>query len=341
MVSAWSLPSRASPNALLRFMIGHPSESEDIADSATSKLAVSVMITTRNRRDELRCTLTKLRELDPQPAEVIVCADGCTDDTVAMVEREFHSCRLLRNESVQGSVFSRDRLLRLAKCDIVLSLDDDSYPLDQDFISRLKDLFEKYPEAALFSFPEIRDDGELAHVTKSPQSAAHLVSAYANCAAAMRRAVYLRSAGFPGFFVHMYEEPDYALQCYALGFVVRFEPSLRIRHHVSAAQREPIRRHHFNARNELWSAVMRCPFPQVIVVALFRVWRQFRYACSEGFGWAIREPMWWFSALAGVGKCLANRQPVSWKIYYSWMRLARQPEQSQRLLAHSPPQVAL
>ena len=43
------------------------------------------------------------------------------------------------------------------------------------------------------------------------------VAAYANCGAAMRRDVYLQLAGFPTFFGHMYEEPDYALQCYASG----------------------------------------------------------------------------------------------------------------------------
>ena len=28
---------------------------------------------------------------------------------------------------------------------------------------------------------------------------------------------------------------------------------------------------------------MRCPFPQVLLVSMFRVWRQLRYASSEGF----------------------------------------------------------
>ena len=99
----------------------------------------------------------------------------------------------------------------------------------------------------------------------------------------MWRKMYLESAGFPVFFSHMYEEPDYSLQCYALGYEVRFEPSLRIRHHVSAVQREPIRRHHFNARNELWSVWMRCPFPQVIPVSFFRIWAVFLLCLQRGF----------------------------------------------------------
>jgi GT2 family glycosyltransferase len=287
-------------------------------------MTFAVMITTRNRCEELHRTLSKLQELQPQPSEILICADGCTDNTREMVRSEFPHCTLIENEQARGSVFSRDRLLRLAKNEIVLSLDDDSYPIDHDFFARLKDLFAQYSQAAVISFPEIRDGDVFAHPTKSPSSPAHLVSAYANCAAAMRQDVYLRSQGFPIFFDHMYEEPDFAVQCYALGYQVWFWPAVRIRHHVSSAQRDEIGRHHLDARNELWSVLMRCPFPQVIPVALFRIWRQFRYACSEGLAWAIREPVWWCFAIAGIGKCLANRHPIPWKIYFAWMKLARQ-----------------
>jgi GT2 family glycosyltransferase len=284
---------------------------------------MSVMIATRNRRDDLHRTLSKLRELQPKPDEVLICADGCTDDTVAMVRTDFPQFILIENSVSRGSVFSRDRMLRMAKGEIVVSLDDDSYPLDSDFIARVRDLFAEHSQVAVLSFPEIREHGEAASFNKSPETPAHLVSAYANCAAAMRRAVYLQAGGFPVFFEHMYEEPDYALQCYALGYEVRFEPSLRIRHHVSPARREPMRRHHFNARNELWSVWMRCPFPQVMVVSLFRVWRQFRYACREGMGWALREPCWWGAALKGFGQCWRHRKPIAWSTYYRWMKLAR------------------
>jgi GT2 family glycosyltransferase len=281
------------------------------------------MITTRNRREELRRTLMVLRTLEPRPEETLVCADGCADDTVEMLRAGFPECAVITNETPRGSVFSRDRLLRLAKGEIVISLDDDSYPVQSDFLVQTQRLFVKNTDAAVISFPELREGDAPSHPSKKVSSPPRLVSAYANCAAAMRRDVYMRSAGFPSFFGHMYEEPDYALQCYSLGFVVRFEPSLPIRHHVSQVEREPIGRHHLNARNELWSVLMRCPFPQLFAVALFRVWRQFRYACSEGLEWAVREPCWWWRALLGVAKCWRMRQPVPWSTYYSWMKLAR------------------
>ena len=285
----------------------------------------SIMITTRNRRDDLQLTLTRLQSLRPYPAEVMVCADGCTDDTVAMVTEQHPSITLIRNEQGQGSVASRDRMLRQLQGDWVLSIDDDSYPLDDDFFARAESLIQAHPEVAVFTFPEQRDGEVYTSAQKSPTAPSHYAAAYPNCAALMDRSFYLQQPGFPPSFFHMYEETDYSLQCYAAGRGVWFESSLIFRHHLSAAQRQPVRRHHQNARNELWSVWRRCPWPWLPAVAAFRVWRQFRYACTEGLGWAVREPIWWWAALRGAPDCWQRRQPVSWSRYLAWMKLARQP----------------
>jgi GT2 family glycosyltransferase len=285
----------------------------------------SIIITTQNRCVDLRLTCLRISSLRPIPHEVLICADGCSDGTVEMVRSEFSGFLLCENKIALGSVASRNHLLRSATGDVVVSLDDDSYPLDEDFLSKLSDLFTKHPEAAVISLPEIRDDGSFSHALKTDKTPGHYVSAYANCAAAMRREFYLQQPGFPDFFRHMYEEPDYALQCYAAGLAVWFEPSLKIRHHQSAVGRERVKRHQQNARNELWSVWMRCPWPWICVVSLFRILTQFRAACSQGFTLALREPVWWYQALAGIGNCLRARRPVPWSRYYSWMRLARRP----------------
>lgn len=216
-------------------------------------------------------------------------------------------------------------MLRMARGHIVLSLDDDSYPVEDDFLAHLPRLFSDHPEAAVITFPELRDDGSFVPPEKSPVAKGQYVSAYPNGAAAMRTDDYLSTAGFPRFFIHAYEEPDYALQTYAQGKSVWFEPSLVIRHHYSEANRDNLRTHQLNARNELWSVWMRCPWPWLPLVSLFRLSRQFGHACSNGLSWVIREPQWWLAALAGRDDCQKSRNPVRWRTYLAWMRLARRP----------------
>jgi len=296
-------------------------------------MTFTVMIATRNRIDDLRRTCENINTWSPQPDEVIICADGCTDDTVEMVRDEFPNFTLIENEQSLGSVGSRNRILHLAKGEFVISLDDDSYPLDSNFLDRARQVLDDHPEAGIITFPELRNDGTYA-ANKSPSSSGHYVSAYANCAAIMRRELYMKLQGFPSFFHHMYEETDYALQCYAAGSAIWFEPSQIIRHHESLVQRQPVRRHHQNARNELWSVWLRCPFPWLIPISIFRIARQFQYACTEGFDWTIREPIWWWSALVRIPDCIHDRQRIKWKTYYAWMKLAREKVHNTTELRH-------
>jgi glycosyltransferase involved in cell wall biosynthesis len=106
-----------------------------------AQLDISIIITTKNRRDELRRTLAVLRELSPQPSEIIITADGCADDTVDFVRTEAPRARLIVNEKGRGSVASRDRMIREARGEIILSLDDDSYPEQRDCRARLAPRF--------------------------------------------------------------------------------------------------------------------------------------------------------------------------------------------------------
>jgi GT2 family glycosyltransferase len=286
-------------------------------------MTITVMIATRDRCHDLQITCSKLMELRPSPDEVIIWSDGCTDGTAAMVRRDFPAFQLIETTRRMGSVFGRDRMLRFARGDVVVSLDDDSHPVQRDFIVRLRKTIEQHPEAAVVSFAELRDGGQYAGLDKTESSQGHYVSSYANCAAAMRREFYLANPGFMPCFSHMYEEPDYTLQCYAAGAAVWFEPTLVVRHRQSAVNRAAMARHQQNARNELWSVWLRCPWPWLPVISAYRIARQFVYACSEGAGWALAEPCWWAAALTGAARCWRQRTPIAWPIYAQWMRLAR------------------
>jgi GT2 family glycosyltransferase len=283
-------------------------------------MTLSVMLTTRNRVEDLKRTSRVLMQLDPVPQEILITADGCSDGTVAFVNSAMPNAKLIVNEPERGSAASRDRMIREASGDLVLALDDDSYPEQLDCIARFVSVFEERPQLAVLHFPQ-RTDEYPETLTQPNFGPAHLTRSFANSGAVLRRSTYLELPGFESHFFHMYEEPDYALQCVAAGYEVLFSPVVTVRHHYSAQVRSEMRNHHRHARNEFWSVLLRCPFPYAPGVALYRALSQFRYACQRGFTWAIREPAWWWQAVAGVPYCLAKRQPVSWASYKRWLRL--------------------
>ena len=83
---------------------------------------VAVSIVTRNRATVLERTLRKLERLDPAPDEILVYADACSDDTSAMLAREFPRVRVLSGDVPRGSIQGRDQILREATAGIVLCI---------------------------------------------------------------------------------------------------------------------------------------------------------------------------------------------------------------------------
>jgi len=278
------------------------------------------MITTKDRVSDLRRTCCALRQLEPPPLEVLITIDGSTESVLEVVDAELPQARVLVNQIGLGSVGSRDRMLREARGDLVLALDDDSYPEQSDCMLRIVPLFEQRPKLAVLHFPQ-RTDEYPETLAQTNFGSEHLTRSFANSGAVLRRSTYLQLPGFESRFFHMYEEPDYALQCVAAGYDVLFSPMITIRHHYSGQARDETGIHHRHARNELWSTVMRCPFPFAVGIAAWRVVSQFRYACKRGWSWIVREPVWWTRALAGIPYSLRNRRPVSWAGYKRWLAL--------------------
>ena len=287
-------------------------------------LRVAICITTHNRRAELERTLAVVDRLVPPADELIVVADGCSDGTADFVRERHPRARLIVHEPGRGSVPSRNAMAAATGCDIFLSLDDDSHPIETDAVARIRGLFEKNLRLAVASFPQ-RTDEFPATLTAADFGPAHFAGSYANSGAAIRTSAFRELGGYPDFFFHAYEEPDFALRCAAAGWQVRFEPCVTVRHHFSALERNEIRTHQRHARNELWSVLLRCPMPQLLAIAPFRAWRQLAYACRRGWSWLWREPAWWLRCAAGLGRCLRGRAPLPWPRYRAWMALVRSP----------------
>ena len=279
------------------------------------------MITTLNRVGDLVKTLEFLRSLNPLPFEVLVTADGCLDGTVEMVREKFPEVRLIINEKSMGSVASRHRMMQEAKGDLVLALDDDSQPEQLDCISRLAEIFERNPKLAIATFPQ-RTDEYPETLQRSDFGQETPVRSFANSGACLRVSTYRSLPGFEPMFFHMYEEPDYALQCVAAGWKVRYIPQITIRHRWVGRERSEIRNHHRHARNEFWSTLMRCPMPYALLLCAYRVFSQARFAVKRGPAWVVREPIWWWHAMKCLPNSIKKRKPVAWSGYRQWLALS-------------------
>lgn len=286
--------------------------------------SLGVMITTHNRLEDLRRTLEQLSKMVPPPDSICVTCDGCVDGTAEWLRTAYPYVQLIINQPGKGSVASRDCMFRSAQCDLILSLDDDSYPIETDAVGRLKKWMDDHPRIAVATFPQRSEEFPVS-LTEAFQPERGYSATYPNSGACYRRSVYETLPGFYLSFFHAYEEPDYALQCICSGLGIFHTNIISVRHHYSATGRNEMRTHHRHSRNEFWSTLLRAPLILVPVMSVYRMLSQFRFALRYGPAWVIREPIWWYQGLAGFVQCLVKRRPVSIRGYRMWLYLMRTP----------------
>lgn len=129
-------------------------------------MLATVVISTYNRSDALRPTLTALAHQDVQPSEyeVLVVDDGSTDDTPAVLAAISvqYPLRILRQPSNQGVSAARNIGLRNATGTYVIILSDDLL-VPENFISTHVQTLERFPDAWV-----VGGFGQLEALTETP-----------------------------------------------------------------------------------------------------------------------------------------------------------------------------
>jgi GT2 family glycosyltransferase len=273
-----------------------------------SSPVVTVMITTRNRVEELELTLAScLAQVGPA-LEILVVDDASTDATSEIVRARFPQVNLVRNERNRGSIASRNDILRRASGRYVIALDDDSRFVDNDACQRIVERMDAEPDIGILSFQPIGPEHpERMQPAGRLQGEWHC-SSFAACAAAIRRSMLDRVGLFPEFFFHAYEEVDLCIRAWSAGYRVLQWNDIIVYHAYSGIDRNEQRTHRRHARNEACSVIMRYPWYLVPPAVLWKLSAQFRYAWRRGWTW--REPRVWLEVCGRLPQALWHRRPV-------------------------------
>jgi GT2 family glycosyltransferase len=221
--------------------------------------AVTVVIATRDRRDELLRTLALLAALPERPP-VIVVDNGSRDGTPAAVARAHPGVPVLELGADRGAA-ARTAGVLAAATPYVAFCDDDSWWA----AGALEDagaLLDAHPGVALLAgrvlLPDGRADPTCAAMAASPLAPAPglpgpRVLGFIACGAVLRRDAYLSAGGFHPRWGVGGEEMPLAAALADRGWDLVHVPEL-IAHHHPSGLRDTGRRRTVATRNDLWSA---------------------------------------------------------------------------------------
>lgn len=278
-------------------------------------MSVSVVVTTRNRRDDLRTCLQSVQTQDV-PLELIVIDDASTDGTAEMVKTEFPAARLIVHQQLHGLIRGRNEAARIATGDVVVSLDDDAVFSSPGIIGDTLTSFDDRRIAAVaIPYIDVNRDSIVKQLAPD-RDRAYVVESFIGTAHAVRRDTFLGLGGYREALFHQGEESDFCVRLLAAGYLVRLGSSAPI-HHFESVRRDFRRMDHYGPRNAILFAWQNVPFP----AALIQIPATIAGVISLTF-----NPSRLLTRLRGVvagllGCASFERAPVPSRTYRLWRRM--------------------
>jgi GT2 family glycosyltransferase len=271
----------------------------------------TIVITTHNRRDELRNAVASALT-QTAPVEVLVVDDGSTDGTAEMVRTEFPTVRLHRDEGRKGYIVQRNRGAALARADVIVSIDDDAVLVSPQTVEQTLAEFD-HPRVGAVAIPfvDVKFDPGVRQRAPDDGEAVHVVCEFIGTAHAVRRDLFLAIGGYYEPYTLFAEERDYALRMLAAGYVVRLGRAEPL-HHLASPNRSWRGAYYYRARNALAYAWRNVPWPMLPVHWVGTHWK------TMAAGVRARHPVWTLHGLlAGywVSVTRVRRTPVSAATY--------------------------
>lgn len=195
-------------------------------------MEASVLIVSRNRYAELHKTLGILKQyLDLEKHEVLVFLDGCTNGSEGLKDF-FPAVKWEISNECLGASKARSILYKKAKGKILFGFDDDSHPLQSNFINITEKYFLENSQLGIIAFNEIRGiyESDTIPAELKTKKEDYFVKDFLGCGFAIRKDVYDKTRGFPVWIDIYGEEVCVAMETIEMGLDILFTHSVSVHH---------------------------------------------------------------------------------------------------------------
>jgi GT2 family glycosyltransferase len=261
----------------------------------------------------------------------VAVIDDCSTDATPELARHHPEVEWTRWEPGRGYMAARNQWMLSEGVDYFVSLDDDSWFMQEDEIALAVDLMEKQPIVAAVAFDILSPDRAEAVKRQSAQPA----NIFIGCGhvlklKALRQVGVYDDDAVPGSYGG--EEKDLCLRLIDAGYVIMAMPGVHVWHDKTSVARNLVAQYRSVVCNDLVLTVRRTP---VWLLPLFlpgRCWRHFSHARQHGMIDAFLQGMSMF--LQALPAALCTRKAVNARALWAFRKLSR----SAQPLAPFPPQ---
>lgn len=198
-------------------------------------MPVTVLIVTHNRLAFLQHVVKQI-ELQLRPGdELLVIDDGSVPPVSHADLGTPDLLRLVCHSESLGYIVRRNEGFQSASNEIVLQLDDDSWPVTKDAFGKAEAICQQFPSVGAFALPVHYHHGKAIDECGRPDprwQSEHLSAetAFMGCAGLLRRSAFLAAGGYPLYCSHGFEETVLCTRILAKRIDVRMNSEIRIIH---------------------------------------------------------------------------------------------------------------
>lgn len=247
-------------------------------------MQISVVICTRNRKEDLLKSLKGFYKQDYEDFEIIIIDNASEDGTKEAVMSLYPEVNYTYLP-VNINILAQNIGVYKAKGDIIWRTDSDAFPLTIDVFSKVINLFEKYPYIDIISTKEYNSRvGKEFPLTSAVINSDEIpkdgyeAKSFMGAGTAIKKSVFDKIGGYWEFGM---EEIDFSTRALREGFVIRYFPNLKTNHLSSLHDRNENQRWLSISLQMSRYIVKYYPFLKLITNTFLCFWVQLIYALKK------------------------------------------------------------
>ncbi len=197
----------------------------------------SIVITTKNRLEELRFTLNTLSSIiNRTDVELLICDDASYDGTNSFLRSEYPKAKLFTNKTSKGLIHNRNLLNNSANGDYIISLDDDANFLSKNPLDCIEDYFNTFKDCVVLSFAIYWSKVKPINIIN--YEVPYRVNSFAGGAHAIKKEFWEISCKYPDWFKFYGEEDYLSYFAFKKNKQIHYLPTVLTHHRVDVKGRK-------------------------------------------------------------------------------------------------------
>jgi glycosyltransferase involved in cell wall biosynthesis len=286
----------------------------------------SILISTKNRLDDLIFTLQKIKHLiDRTDVECVIYDDGSNDGTSSHITQNYPEITLHTNKISKGYLYCRNKMLNETKADFAISLDDDAHFVTNEPLESIADFFEQSPKAGLLGFRVFWSKQNPGSTFSSDLPIR--MKSFVGCAHVWRMSAWRTVPNYPEWFIFYGEEDFASYQLFKKHWEIHYLPEVLVNHRVDIKARKNNADYDLRLRRSLCSGwylyFLFLPIQYIPKKMIYSIWMQLKLKVFKGDWKALKAILLaLMDVVLAIPKIIKNSNRLTDAEYQEYQKLA-------------------